>query len=215
MNLALGPRQPGKGPQGKGGGPGQGRRIHGRPGHALGGAAGKDKPAFDPAGKWKALEAGQAWVKTGQVAQTGLSFAAKVLAALKPAKADLCLAGMAPLRAGTPATGIPAQCTTVIPVTDLKDGALYVRLNAATAKQHGLSEGSRVTLAGAGAPCSARVYISENVMTGVVAVPLGFGHTAFDAFSKGKGDNFLSIMTATPEAGTDMTAWTGSEVKIA
>jgi hypothetical protein len=52
-------------------------------------------------------------------------------------------------------------------------------------------------------------------MTGVVAVPLGFGHTAFDAFSKGKGDNFLSIMSASPEAGTDMTVWTGSEVKIA
>ncbi|NMC49615.1 MAG: molybdopterin-dependent oxidoreductase [Desulfovibrio sp.] len=177
--------------------------------------AGKDKPAFDAAGMWKALEAGQAWVKTGQVAQTGLSFAAKVLAALKPTKPDLCLAGRAPQRIGTPTTGIPAQCTTAIPATDLKDGDVYVSMNAATAKQYGLSEGSRVTLAGAGATCSARTHLSENVMTGVVAVPLGLGHTAFDAFSKGKGDNFLSIMSASPEAGTDMTVWTGSEVKIA
>nr|WP_303646385.1 menaquinone reductase molybdopterin-binding-like subunit QrcB [Desulfolutivibrio sulfoxidireducens] len=177
--------------------------------------AGKPAPAFDAGGMWKALEAGQAWVKTGQVAQTGLSFASKVLAALKPTKAELCLAGEAPQRVGTSATGIPAQCTTVIPHTVLKDGALYVRMNAATAKKYGLSEGSRVTLAGAGTSCSAKTLLSENVMTGVVAVPLGFGHTAFDAFSKGKGDNFLKIMSVAPESGTGMTVWAGSEVKIA
>lgn len=177
--------------------------------------AGKDKPAYDPAGLWKDLQAGLAWVKVGQVAQTGLSFAAKVLAALKPAQAELSLAGMAPQRTGTPATGLPAQCLTAIPDTDLKDGASIVRLNAATAKKYGLSQGSSLTLSGAGGACPAKAHISENVMTGVVAVPMGFGHTAFDAFSKGKGDNFLKIMTASVEDGTDMTVWAGSEVKIA
>ncbi|KUG27602.1 anaerobic dehydrogenase, typically selenocysteine-containing [hydrocarbon metagenome] len=177
--------------------------------------AGKAAPAFDPAGLWKGLEAGLAWVKVGMVAQTGLSFAAKVLAAQKPATAELSLAGMAPQRVGTSATGLPAQCLTAIPDTDLKAGASIVRLNAATAKKYGLSQGSSLTLSGAGASCPAKAYISENVMTGVVAVPLGFGHTAFDAFSKGKGDNFLKIMTASVEDGTDMTVWAGSEVKIA
>ncbi|NDY58043.1 molybdopterin-dependent oxidoreductase [Desulfovibrio sulfodismutans] len=177
--------------------------------------AGKDKPAFDPAGLWKSLEAGLAWVKVGQVAQTGLSFASKVLAALKPTQAELSLAGMAQQRTGTAATGLPAQCLTAIPDTDLKDGASIVRLNAATAKKYGLSQGSSVTLSGAGASCPAKAHISENVMTGVVAVPMGFGHTAFDAFSKGKGDNFLKIMAASAEDGTGMTVWAGSEVKIA
>jgi len=177
--------------------------------------AGKPKPAFDAATLWKELDAGRAWVKVGQVAQTGLSFAAKILAALKPAAAELMLAGMSQQRTGTAATGLPAQCLTAIPDTDLKAGASIVRLNAATAKKYGLSQGSGVTLSGAGGSCPAKAHISENVMTGVVAVPLGFGHTAFDAFSKGKGDNFLKIMAATPEAGTDMTVWAGSEVKIA
>jgi anaerobic selenocysteine-containing dehydrogenase len=64
----------------------------------------------------------------------------------QPAKPELCLAGRAPQRVGTPATGIPAQCTTAIPASDFKDGDVYVSMNAATAKQYGLSEGSRVRL---------------------------------------------------------------------
>ena len=53
------------------------------------------------------------------------------------------------------------------------------------------------------------------LMTGVVSAPLGYGHTAFDIFSKGKGANYLGLMTVAEEPGTGLSTWTASEVKIA
>jgi hypothetical protein len=49
----------------------------------------------------------------------------------------------------------------------------------------------------------------------VVSAPLGYGHTAFDIFSKGKGANYLGLMTVAEEPGTGLSTWTASEVKIA
>jgi hypothetical protein len=52
-------------------------------------------------------------------------------------------------------------------------------------------------------------------MPGVVEAPLGFGHSAWDAYTRGKGDNTYKILSVTTEPGTGETVWTGSKVKIA
>jgi hypothetical protein len=52
-------------------------------------------------------------------------------------------------------------------------------------------------------------------MTGVAAVPMGFGHTAWDEFSRGKGDNVNKILTAVREPETGTHVWTDSLVKVA
>jgi hypothetical protein len=49
----------------------------------------------------------------------------------------------------------------------------------------------------------------------VLGAPLGFGHTAFDEFSKSKGENVCKLLTVNAEPGTGMSVWTGSRVKIA
>ncbi|EHJ47284.1 molybdopterin oxidoreductase [Solidesulfovibrio carbinoliphilus subsp. oakridgensis] len=182
-------------------------------------AAGKPAPALAAGDLWKALEAGYAWTMVGTVAQTGMGFAPDVLAkAVKIAKAPAKTAVLAPyaqLRTGTPTTGIPCQDLTMVPDTELLGEATFVKLNAETAKALGVKKGATVKLTGAGVDREAKVHIFESVMTGVVAAPLGYGHTAFDIFSKGKGANYLSLMAVAEEPGTGMSVWTAAEVKIA
>lgn len=181
-------------------------------------AAGKPAPALAGGDLWKALAAGYAWTMVGQV-QSNMGFAPEVLAkAIKagkgPEKAAI-LAPYAQLRTGTPSTGIPCQDLTTVPDTELVKETTLVRLNSATAKALGVKKGATVTLSGAGAKCEAKVHIFESVMTGVVSAPLGFGHTAFDIFSKGKGANYLSLLAVAEEPGTGLSVWSAAEVKIA
>lgn len=182
-------------------------------------AAGAPAPA-KPVDLWKELEAGRAWAMIGQVAQTAFGFAPDVLAkAVKPAKAPAAkaalLAPYAQLRTGTPTTGIPCQDLTTVPDTELVGDTTCVRVNAATAKALGLRDGQMVTLKGAGASCRSKVHVFESVMNGVVAAPLGFGHTAFDQFSQNKGANYLSLLALAKEPGTGLTTWIASEVTLA
>jgi anaerobic selenocysteine-containing dehydrogenase len=156
----------------------------------------------------------------GQVTQAGFGFAPEILAkAVKPAKAPaakaVSLAPYAQLRTGTPVTGIPCQDLTMVPETELVGQTTCVRVNAATAKTLGLTQGADITLKGAGTTCRAKVHIFESVMTGVVSAPLGFGHTAFDVFSQDKGANYLALMTVAEEPGTGMSTWIAAEVTIA
>jgi len=183
-------------------------------------AAGSPAPA--PAGDlWKELQAGYAWTMVGQVMQTGLGFVPGVLAkAVRPvatpteARAALLVA-YAQLRTGTAVTGVPCQDLTTVPETELDGRTTCLRVNAATAKKLGLRDGATVTLTGAGGRCQAKVCFFESVINGVVAVPLGFGHTAFDHFSRGKGANSLSLMPLAEEPGTGLSTWIASEVTIA
>jgi anaerobic selenocysteine-containing dehydrogenase len=182
-------------------------------------AAGKPAPALAGGDLWKALSAGYAWTMVGAAPQGDLGFAPEVLAkAVKPAKASEKTAILVPyaqLRTGTPTTGIPCQDLTLVPDTELVGETTLVRLNSATAKALGVKPGASVRVSGGGAKCEAKVHIFESVMTGVVSAPLGFGHTAFDIFSKDKGANYLSLMSLTEEPGTGMSMWAAAEVKIA
>ena len=61
----------------------------------------------------------------------------------------------------------------------------------------------------------ARVRIFEGLMPGVVTAPLNLGHTAFDVYSKGKGDNALKAVAVSVEPGVGQSVWAASRVKIA
>jgi anaerobic selenocysteine-containing dehydrogenase len=99
--------------------------------------------------------------------------------------------------------------------SELKDKNVVVQMNSRTASEQGLREGDNVTLGSSGGRIAATVKISEKVMNGVAAVPMGFGHTAWDEFSRGKGDNVNKIFTAAREPETGTHVWTGSQVKVA
>ena len=44
---------------------------------------------------------------------------------------------------------------------------------------------------------------------------MGFGHSAWDQYTKGKGDNIFKILTVSDEAGTGLKVWAGSTVTVA
>jgi len=90
-----------------------------------------------------------------------------------------------------------------------------VQMNSRTAREQGLRDGDTVTLGSQGGAIAATLKVSEKVMTGVAAVPMGFGHTAWDEFSRGKGDNVNKILTAVREPETGTHVWTDSLVKVA
>ena len=59
------------------------------------------------------------------------------------------------------------------------------------------------------------VGIDESVMPGVVAAPMGFGHTSWDAHSSGKGDNLNKVFAVSDEPGAGLPTWAAVAVKIA
>jgi hypothetical protein len=51
-------------------------------------------------------------------------------------------------------------------------------------------------------------------MTDAVVIPLGFGHTDWDAFSRGKGDNAKQLFGIRSEPGSGMTHCPSPRVRI-
>jgi hypothetical protein len=166
----------------------------------------------------RALVGGTAHVLTGTPDMSGITLASSVLGkAAVPVKGTgaVALAPYTMLNVGTAnqATKPNAPCT--ISNSQLVGDFLVVMMASATAKKLGVEVGSKVKLSGGSGECSALVQIYEGVLPGVVAAPLGLGHTVGDEFSKGKGDNVYKILTVSSEAATGTSTWAGSTVNIA
>lgn len=111
------------------------------------------------------------------------------------------------------ATTPNAPC--VIGNSQLVGNSMVVMLSGMTAQKLGVVEGEQVRLSGGNGEVTALVKLNEGVLPGVVAAPFGFGHTAGDEFSKGKGENVYKILTVRSEAATGATVWNGSTVNVA
>ncbi len=85
----------------------------------------------------------------------------------------------------------------------------FIEINPETAEKHELKEGDRVTVSSEKGSVEARVHIFEGAMPEFVFMPMGFGHTAFDDFVKGKGCNPNSLID-----GCNDTAWWNTPVRI-
>ena len=60
-----------------------------------------------------------------------------------------------------------------------------------------------------------RVTLFEGAMPGMVFVPIGFGHTAYDDFLRGKGANPNDIVDPEKEPISGFPIWWGTPVKLA
>lgn len=165
---------------------------------------------------WDALAAGGAFVSERKgSAQADLGASALAKAAAAPKAQGTLLAALDHLNIGTGALATPPHALLTVRDTELYGKDLFVQMCAATAKSLGVSEGAKVKLTAGGSEITARVALNEGVMTGVVAAPLGLGRTAWDPFTKGKGDNVSKILAVSAEPGTGYSVWAGSAVSIA
>ena len=115
---------------------------------------------------------------------------------------------------GTSKVAMPPICVNTVRRGDIDGDAICVSMNSRTAREQGLRAGDTVSVAGSRARLTAKVAISERVMDGVVAAPMGLGHTAFNDAS-GKGGNVYTLLSVADEPASGLTKWTGSTVAIA
>jgi menaquinone reductase, molybdopterin-binding-like subunit len=159
---------------------------------------------------------GAAWVSEEFPAQD-LALWTTPLEELSVAAADgktLALAPVLRLKIGSAKIAIPPFNTNAIRFDEMLGNDMYVLMNAATAKNLGLNKDDAVKLAGAGGECKARLRIFEGVMNDTVVAPLGFGRTAWDDFSRGKGDNVYKLLAADTEAQTGLSRFATARVTV-
>ncbi|MDH3568024.1 MAG: molybdopterin oxidoreductase, partial [Desulfobacteraceae bacterium] len=90
----------------------------------------------------------------------------------------------------------------------LKEKDVFVEINPKTARNQGLREGQRVVLTTPKGKAEVKVHFFEGIMPGLVAMPRGLGHTAWDEYLAGKGINFNTLIgpVEDPDSGLDA-AW--------
>ena len=95
----------------------------------------------------------------------------------------------------------------------LKDDS-FVEINPATASKHELKEGDKVKITSEKGSVEARVHLFDGAMPEVIFMPMGFGHTAFDDFVKGKGCNPNSLISGEKTTLGGQPAWWNTPVRI-
>ncbi|MBN2420107.1 MAG: molybdopterin-dependent oxidoreductase, partial [Deltaproteobacteria bacterium] len=96
----------------------------------------------------------------------------------------------------------------------LKNNESFASINTKTASEYSLRQGERVTVKSPAGETRVRVNISEGAMPGIVYMPLGLGHTAYDEFCSGKGVNPNEIIHALKDPLSGHAVWWNTHVKL-
>ncbi len=144
---------------------------------------------------------------TGQFRLPSGSFAA-VAAPGDPGQFPLVLVPYDSMRLASGYIGDPPFMVKSLEDIVLKGNDVFVELNPQTAGKLGFKEGARATLTTPVGKAAVRVHLTEGIMPGVVAMPRGLGHTAFDDYLAGKGQNINDLIgpVEDPSSGLDA-AW--------
>ncbi|WP_035250411.1 menaquinone reductase molybdopterin-binding-like subunit QrcB [Desulfocurvus vexinensis] len=159
---------------------------------------------------WNALKRGAAWTSARTLPLVPDLTVAAAPAPRAVGEGLLALAPVAKHNLGSAKVALPPYNAVTVRNCDL-----MVQMNAKTARMSGVADGQTVRLTGPGGEMTARVHVTEKVMTGVVAAPLGFGHTAWDEYSRGLGDNAYKVLAAADDPETGLSVWSDTRVNIA
>ena len=118
------------------------------------------------------------------------------------------------MRLADGAVGNPPFLTKTLEETELKRDDLFVEVNPKTAANHGLSEGRYATLQTPKGKAKVLVHLSEGIMPGVIAIPKGLGHAAYDDYLAGKGVNTNSLMGVVEDPISGLSATWGIRAKL-
>ncbi|MDR1243200.1 MAG: molybdopterin-dependent oxidoreductase [Deltaproteobacteria bacterium] len=132
----------------------------------------------------------------------------------EPPEAQLSLAVLSRCALGTPQTGIPPFALKTAWGKELLGTSLLALMNKSTAQKFGLADGAEITLRSRTAELVARLKIFEGIAPDSVALSMGFGHTALDAFSRNKGANLFDLLQAVEEPGSELMVWDKTGLNI-
>jgi anaerobic selenocysteine-containing dehydrogenase len=96
----------------------------------------------------------------------------------------------------------------------LKKDNSFIEINPETALKYGLKEGDRAAITSEKGSVEAIVHLFEGAMPDVIYMPMGFGHTAFDDFIRGKGCSPNSLMGGCTDILSGQPAWWNTPVRI-
>ncbi len=102
----------------------------------------------------------------------------------------------------------PPFLTKAVEDTILKGKDSFIEINPKTAQASGFSEADMVLLQTPKGQARVRVHLEEGIMPGIIALPRGLGHTAYDNYIADKGINVNQLIGPVndPVSGLD-TAW--------
>ena len=118
------------------------------------------------------------------------------------------------MRLADGAVGNPPFCTKTLEENELKGDGLFVEINPMTAADYGLSEGAHATLATPKGKAKVLVNLTEGIMPGVIGIPKGLGHKAYDDYLADKGVNANSLMGVVEDPVSGLCATWGIRAKL-
>ena len=98
--------------------------------------------------------------------------------------------------------------------TVLKGKDVLVEINTATAKSLGLKHNDVASLTTPRASATVRVNVHDGIMPGVIAIPRGLGHSAYDDYLAGKGINYMSLIGPVEDTVSGQDAAWGIRAKL-
>ncbi len=110
--------------------------------------------------------------------------------------------------------GDPPFVIKTVEDTVLKGKDILVEINPATAVKLGLSEGRYAKLTTPKGSAKVKVHLFDGIMPGIVAMPSGLGHTAYDKFLAGKGININQLIGPVEDLSTGHDAAWGISAKL-
>jgi anaerobic selenocysteine-containing dehydrogenase len=110
--------------------------------------------------------------------------------------------------------GAPPFLVKALEDTILKGNDVLVEINPETAAEMKLADGKPALLETPRGKARVRIRHANGIMPGVVALPRGLGHTAYDGFLAGKGVNVNSLLASVEDPGTGVNAAWGIRAKI-
>ncbi len=90
----------------------------------------------------------------------------------------------------------------------------FAEINPKTAAEYNLQQGDRVIIQSPRGEVKVRVNLFHGAMPGVVYLPLGLGHTAYDDYQRGQGVNPNEIMDGGKDPLSGQTVWWDTHVRI-
>lgn len=110
--------------------------------------------------------------------------------------------------------GDPPFAVKTVEDTVLKGRDVFVELNPETARALRLREGQHAILSTPRGQAKVKVHWFDGIRPGVVALPRGLGHTAYDKYLAGKGVNFNELIGPVEDPGTGYDAAWGIMAKL-
>jgi menaquinone reductase, molybdopterin-binding-like subunit len=95
----------------------------------------------------------------------------------------------------------------------LKDTS-FAEIHPRTAAEYHLKDAQRVWIESPSGKVNVRIALFEGAMPGMVYLPLGLGHSAYDEFLRGKGSNPNDIIHPSKDPLSGMPVWWNTPVRI-